>query len=658
MSLLAPLFLLGLLAAVLPWWLHRLSASDPPRHDFGSSRFLEASPSTSSKKRRTRYLLLLALRTLFLALLCLLFAQPVLERLNITGAASVRHVLLLDTSLSQNLEGRWQRSINIANDVLDSAAGSDEAVVISASDKFVQAETDRSIESARAQLGTIDLGNSRLDYGRIASAVSSIVTDSDLDVHLHIISDAQASALPERFASLAVDKIQQMKVYSSAASEDANVSVTGKLEHAANGIAEIVAIVNNYGDDTTRTLQVRANDQVLATTSINLAANSNKVHRFDKLDVSSAGKQLEISISPDDQLAADDTWQLPLPGSDRTQITVVVANTEASLSATYLTAAIESDPRFSTRRIEADRFTANDGGTLVMVPDASALSDRASNRLRQYINDGGNVFMAVGQRPHSAGTISLIGMQSPSASTRPDVNQTTGAIGNEVGFIDATHQSTDDLVNNWRAISVLRHLPLQKKLTDRRIIDLTNGDPLLLEKRMGSGKLLLLATALNTAWTNLTVESVFVAFVLQSIDYLAGDTTGVSYRSTGEAISIAPGSQLLDPNGEPMRDLSKISERATITLNEPGIYTVRNSAGARPVAVNSDVRESDITIIDDTTLQNWQEMATNPAANNRNSQTSTSNRRGFWIWLLPLLLVIALLESLYSHKHLWIRREA
>ena len=213
-------------------------------------------------------------------------------------------------------------------------------------------------------------------------------------------------------------------------------------------------------------------------------------------------------------------------------------------------------------------------------------------------------------------------------------------------------------MNNWRAISVLRHLPLQKKLTDRRIIDLTNGDPLLLEKRMGSGKLLLLATALNTAWTNLPVESVFVAFVLQSIDYLAGDTTGVSYRSTGEAISIAPGSQLLDPNGEPMRDLSKISERATITLNEPGIYTVRNSAGARPVAVNSDVRESDITIIDDTTLQNWQEMATNPAATNQNSQTSTSNRRGFWIWLLPLLLVIALLESLYSHKHLWIRREA
>ena len=300
-----------------------------------------------------------------------------------------------------------------------------------------------------------------------------------------------------------------------------------------------------------------------------------------------------------------------------------------------------------------------------MVPDASVLSDRASNRLRQYIDDGGNVFMAVGQQPHSADTISLLGMKSPAASSSSVVNQASGnlnetgnSIGNEVGFIDATHQSTDDLVNNWRAISVLRHLPLQKKVTDRRIIDLTNGDPLLMEKRMGSGKLLLLATALNTSWTNLPVESVFVAFVLQSIDYLAGDTTGVSYRSTGEAISIAPGSQLLNPNGETMRDLSKISERATITLSEPGIYTVRNSAGARPVSVNSDVRESDITIIDNTTLQNWQEMATNPAVSNQNSQTSTSNRRGFWIWLLPLLLVIALLESLYSHNHLWIRREA
>ena len=159
-----------------------------------------------------------------------------------------------------------------------------------------------------------------------------------------------------------------------------------------------------------------------------------------------------------------------------------------------------------------------------MVPDASVLSDRASNRLRQYIDDGGNVFMAVGQQPHSADTISLLGMKSPAANNSSVVNQTSvnlnetgNSIGNEVGFIDATHQSTDDLVNNWRAISVLRHLPLQKKVTDRRIIDLTNGDPLLMEKRMGSGKLLLLATALNTAWTNLPVESVFVAFVLQSI---------------------------------------------------------------------------------------------------------------------------------------------
>ncbi len=653
MSLLAPLFLLGLLAAFLPWWLHRLSASNPPEADFGSTKFLEPAISTSSKKRRTKYWWLLALRVLFLALLSLLFAQPVIDRIKSAGTSQTRHILLVDTSLSQSLDGRWSRTLGLANDILNQAASTDQAIVIAASDRFVQAQTDNSISSARTQLGTLAPQETRLDYGRIASAVTASVGDTTN--HLHIITDTQATALPDRFTALAVDKVDKINIYSSAAVNDRNTAVTAKLEESSDGGASIVAVVNNYGVDSVNTLQVMSNGSVLATADVKVNANASLVHRFENLDLSNAKEQLVVTLSPEDSLSDDNTWQLPLPNKDKTEITIIVGNTERSVASTYAKAAIESDPRFTTRLTEADRFTKSDAGNLIIVPNASALSDRAAGRLRDYINDGGSALIAVGSKPHSSGALNLLGLRSSG------LNDPTNPLAGEqvsLGTIDQSHQSTDGLASNWRAISIIRHLPLQSNITDRSIIDLSNGQPLLLEKRLGSGKVMLLATALDTQWTDLPTTSVFVAFLIKSIEYLGGDIAATSYRSTGDAITVSSGAQLLDPNGEPMKDLSKNSERTSIRLDNPGIYRLQSAAGSQAIAVNSDPRESDISTMDADTLEKWQQIASTANSNATATNTSTiNNQKSFWLWLLPLLLVVALLESIYSHRHLWIRRE-
>ena len=159
-------------------------------------------------------------------------------------------------------------------------------------------------------------------------------------------------------------------------------------------------------------------------------------------------------------------------------------------------------------------------------------------------------------------------------------------------------------------------------------------------------------------WTDLPTESVFVAFIMQAVGFLGGDTTTALYRSTGEAMNIPAGTQLIDPDGEPMRELSDISTRTSIKLETPGIYELRSSAGTQAVAVNSDSKESDITRIDSETLAKWQQIATNAPTETSTEETSNTSTRSFWMWLLPLLLLLALLESFYSHRHLWIRRGA
>jgi len=656
MSLLAPLFLLGLLAAVLPWWLHRLSNEDPPKQDFGSTQFLEASQNTSSKSKRTRYWWLLSLRVLFLGLLSLLFAEPVVEKVKSLLASDTRHVLLVDTSLSQKLEGRWQKTLDLANNVLDNASGNDEVILIDAADKFIQLESNGSIADAREALAGLTPKLTRLNYGRIAAAVTSAVGDTEKNVELHIVTDAQSSALPERFTDLAVSGVGKLQIHSSANDNDQNTSVTGKLEMLNGQLANVVAIVNHQGNTATRTVSINANGAVLGSTSIDLGSNSQTVYRFDKLDLSNITPPLELNLEPADALPDDDRWLIPTPNPDPTAITLLTGNTSTSAGATYVSAAIESDPRFSTQQIEADRFAVQDTGKLVIVPDASALSDRAARRMAEHIESGGVALIAVGTAPHGPETISLLSIGSNTDSSTQPLS---------VSNIDQSHPLTSTLAANWRAVSVAQRLTVNSKITDRVVVGLSDGSALLTERRIGAGKLLIVSTALDPLWSNLPTQNVFVAFILQSIDYLAGDDTGESYRAVGDVLSVAAGTQLINPNGESMIDLANISKRQSVSLDSAGIYTTRSASGIQSIAVNPDTRESDITAISTEVIGKWREMGagnstnTNELANSISEQSNTQqSKQSLWRWLLPILLILALLESFFSHRHLWIRRKA
>ena len=92
MSLLAPAFLLGLLAIGLPWWLHRLSSDNPNKQKFSSLMFLEPGEPRRVLAKKVQYLLLLALRIGVLVLLAFAFTEPAIWRApSAPLACGVRH---------------------------------------------------------------------------------------------------------------------------------------------------------------------------------------------------------------------------------------------------------------------------------------------------------------------------------------------------------------------------------------------------------------------------------------------------------------------------------------------------------------------------------------------------------------------------------------
>ena len=106
-----PWFLLGLAGIALPIWLHRFARQTDQKRPFASLMFLEASTIRRSRRHELRYWLLLAARVLLLMLLALAFAGPLWKSLMPPGAAGATlHVIVVDTSLSMQQAGTWERA--------------------------------------------------------------------------------------------------------------------------------------------------------------------------------------------------------------------------------------------------------------------------------------------------------------------------------------------------------------------------------------------------------------------------------------------------------------------------------------------------------------------------------------------------------------------
>src|SRR3954464_7285811 len=137
MTFLAPLFLLGGLAIIVPVIFHLIRRTTKDVVPFSSLMFLVATPPRMTKRSRLENLWLLLLRILVILLLAIGFGRPLLQRMtNATPSldAGKRTVVLIDTSASMRREDLWARAQAKLRDVL-TGLGSQDGVAVVAFDR-------------------------------------------------------------------------------------------------------------------------------------------------------------------------------------------------------------------------------------------------------------------------------------------------------------------------------------------------------------------------------------------------------------------------------------------------------------------------------------------------------------------------------------------
>lgn len=261
--------------------------------------------------------------------------------------------------------------------------------------------------------------------------------------------------------------------------------------------------------------------------------------------------------------------------------------------------------------------------------------------------------MTVGPDTRAAGLLPLV--DTPLSASRFD----TSARG--LVAVDRSHPILAGFAG-WRGVSVFQRVLPEDGEAMRVLLMADDGAPILVEYRVGSGRLVVLLTALDPEWTSLVVQPAFVEFVGNLLGYLAEDVLPVA-AIVGEPVSFpALSVQLTDPEGNRVLGLSDTVERPTVTLSTPGLYELRTPGGTRPMAVNIPRGESDLSGASPALLTRWQNAMAGSddlTTTSTTSSVASSIEKGAttaaesvvelaW-WLLLGLLVIAVLEPLAAN---------
>ncbi len=660
--LLAPLFLLGLLGIGLPLWLHRFARDTRTKEPFASLMLLEPSPIHRSREHTLRYWLLLALRIALLALIVFAFAQPMLPWRTPPLEARDRtlHIIVMDTSLSMQQGTRWTRALEKARSLIDALRPADQGMLVTADSRVrvVKGPVNQSdADELRSALASLRPGTARLDYGMLMTSAPSWMGTERPTTQFHFVTDLQQSATPLQFADLEPPEGVKLVLedVGDAAATNQSIRSVGPSAQDANVLEVRVA---GLGPRTSRTvvLTLDGKERGRATASAKTL--------FKGIDLSPGTHRIAIALEPADSLPQDDPFYAVLERREPRALVIGASSNGDDVS--YFAAAVGAltNPRLTVERTGADAISqrALADYSALIVSDAGVLSGASVGALQRYLEGGGSVLMTLGPRAAQRDRMPLSGHVRDTRSLRAQSTQNApGDVAGRVAAVEESHPALRD-AEGWRNVRFFRYVPIEPRPDDTVLIRFEDGHPLLVERRIGAGHLLVLTSPLDRDWSDLAIHPLFVRFIGEAARYM---TAGRAAPNTivGNILPLGVkghiGAQVFDPSGKRVLALSDTAGETRLLAEHVGFYEVRGGGRSDWFAVNADPRESDLARMPDSSVAQWKRLqspARTAAAAQEPSTDSGPRLKAVWPWLLLLAVTLAFIEPLVANSHLHVRR--
>jgi hypothetical protein len=562
MTFVTPVLLAGTALVVLPLVLHLIMQRKPRHIEFPALRFVQKRHDTNQRRLRLRHLLLLALRMALIALLALGLARPSIRTAGALGSseAPVAAALVIDTSkrMEYRHENRTRMEVakKMALELLARLPRGSQVAVLST--RYEPAAFQVDTGAAKYRLERLETAANSQSLTDVLTEAVRLVTQSELARReIYVFTDLARAAWPKEPAERLqrhLAKAPEVGLFLiDVGVEKPTNSALGELRLSSQVLTNRSALridtdLFHNGPATTRSVEVYLLDaqkkpQKSGEQTVKLDADGSQHLEFQLGALELGTHQGYVTIVGQDGLACDDRRYFTVEVHPAWKI-LLVAPQPADRYSVFLREALapatfrrSGQARFDCAVIAQDKLATQklDGYSAVCLVDPRPLEPPVWQKLGDFAAEGRAVAIFLGRnaQPLTAFNVPAALDLLPGKLVR-QVRRPDGAYLAPGDFQHPVLRAFGDYAGSipWDAFPVFRYWQFDKLAAGVHVIvPLTDDGPVLLERPLGKGRVLTLATPVSDrpdqeAWNLLPVGDAwpFVILANEMASYLVGSS--------------------------------------------------------------------------------------------------------------------------------------
>lgn len=713
--------LAGAFALAIPIIIHLFHKSRFQVVKWGAMHLLEKVIRTNQRRIKIEQIILLIIRAAIPLILALCMARPVWKGVRkLMGETRTSTIILLDNSYSMAASRAGTSNFSLAKDeasrlLNELPRGSDAQVVLMGEGgaplldepTYDLARLTQSLKQVEASYGTATVP-AALDFatnvfGQMHESSRNLIVMTDFQrISFEATEDTEVSQMLDRMRKLPLPpEISFFDVGSEAKDNVAIESLDySRLMVGIGQKIQVRANLRNFGDAPYQDLRVyfKADGKERSVAQIRLGPHEKGQvlfsHAFD-----TAGSHVVEVVADADPLKADNSYLASIPVRDKIPVLLVNGDpsaeplkgetdfAEIALQPYSSTGRVALADLISTKVVRAENLDAQgiNASAVVVLANIRQLDGGQLKALEDFVRNGGGLLIFPGNRVDASWANSTLFKDGKGL-----LPLALGALGGDLKegapSIGIVSQRFDhpalDLFNDPRngtvsdaAIKMWYRLkePAAASADAPTIVArLSSGDPFLVEKRFGEGRVIQCAVPCDADWSNLPMRPFYLPMMQRLAIYLASTVFPprnldvskplVAFLPPADAGKKA---SLALPDGSSREvPVVKKGERGVVEFaktQQPGLYTLTSPGGTQThFVVNTSRRESDLQRLSDAEIADFAKSHGVSVVHSgaEYKQLDRTRRYGseFWRSLLWLLLALIFAELFLQQRFARVRR--
>ena len=705
----------GIFALSIPVIIHLFHKSRFTIVKWGAMHLLEAVIRQNQRRIKLEQIILLIIRAAIPLLLALAMARPVwVGAKKLLGLSKTSTVILLDNSYSMDAGRAGVTNFALAKEeatklINELPRGSDVQVVLMGeggaglldTPTYDIARVNQALRDATAGSGTATVP-AALDFasgvfGQMHESTWNVVVMTDFQrVSFEATEDAMLGQMIERLKKLPL--APGITFFNIGEEAKDNVAIDSldfsRLMVGVGQKIQIRANIRNFGDAPYSDLRVylKADGKEKSVSQIALGPHQKGQVLFSHSFDTPGSHVIEI-VADADPLKADNSYIATIPVRDRVPVLLVNGDpnpdplkgetdyAEIALQP-FGAGKVELADLIKTTVIKAEELDAKkltDTAVLVLA-NVRKLTDEQLRVVEDFVKAGGGLMLFVGNRIDTGWYNSAL-LKDGNGLLPLAIGALAGDLSEKspsVGIVSQRFENPAlELFNDPRngnlgdaAIKVWFKMKPQEKsmgASDSIVLArLDSGDPFLVEKPFGEGRVIACSTAADADWSNLPMRPFYLPLIQRLSVYLASTVYPPRNLDVGKPLvaflpvaDAGKEAQIVDPAGAAFTaKIVKKGERGVIEFGKtqrPGLYTLTPPAGG-PIhyAVNTSRRESDLAKLSEKEIADLAKSHGVDLVRNGAEYKALDHSRRFgqelWKTLLWVLLGLSFLEIFLQQR--------